>query len=220
MLRHRMGCDGANGATLAAAFGRLRARAARQRRAREHVATAAARRDALLVRSAFDALARGSRSRAAAAAAAVARCRAGLAAWRRTVSMARGVRTLGWRRERAAAARGLRRWRQRAAVGGRCGGAFEEREALERRLEVFRERRAKRVVFLAWRGAAQTAAAMAAAVEGGEAGRSGVGAGSGRRERGEGRRRAADISRHVSAGLDELTACPEWGARLRTAEVK
>ena len=212
VLRHRMGCDGANGATLAAAFRRLRARAARQRRARDHVAVAAARRDAALVRSAFDALARGSRSRAAAAAAAAARCRAGLATWRRAAAVARGVRALCWQRERAIAMCGLRRWRQRS-VDGQGGGrqGAEGREALEWRLEVFRERRAKRLVFRAWRGAAQTAAVVAVAVlEGGAGG--GV---EWSRDRGhrEGRRWRGFPS-HVAASP------PGWGARLRTAEVR
>lgn len=221
MLRHRMGYDGANRATLAAAFRRLRARAARQRRAREYVAVAAARREAVLVRSAFDALARGSRARAAAAAAAAARCRGGLAAWRRATSAARGVRALCWRRQRATAVRGLRRWRQRSVDGRGGGGGFgygaDGREALEWRLEVFRERRAKRLVFLAWRSAAQTAAAVAV-LEGGAGG--GLDGSGGGRGRGEGRRRHRDSSRLAVTGRDELTACPRWGARLRTAEVK
>ena len=223
VLRHRMGCAGANGASLAAAFRRLRARARQQRRAREFTARATARREALLVRSVFDALKRGSRSRAAAAAAAAARCRAGLAAWKRAASTARNVRALLWRRERAAAIEGLRRWRYRCVGGdtvdgggGGSGGlGAEGREALEWRLELFRERRAKRVVFRAWRGAAQTAAAVAALE--GEA-RSAVSGSGGWDYRHPGGRRRK-IPRHGATGRDELTACPGWGARLRTAEV-
>lgn len=99
--------------------------------------------------------------------------------------------------------------------GGREEGAGEQ-EALEWRLELFRRRRAKRVVFRAWRGAARTAAAVAVLEE--ETRRNG-GAESGGRGHGEGRRRG--LSRSAATGRDdELTACSEWGARLRTAEVK
>lgn len=196
-----MGYDGANGTSLASALCLLRARTQQQRRAREWFAEASARRDASLMRSAFGALARNSRSRAAMATATTARCRAGLAAWRQAAGRARKERASCLWRERAMAMRGLRRWRARCAgAGGGGGGDSATRaEELEWRLELFREHRAKRVVFRAWRGAA-----AAAAVEGKAR----------RGTRREGRRR-----RGLRAWQDELTECPEWGARLRTAEV-
>lgn len=214
-----MGCDGANNASLAAAFHLLRARVNQQRRAREWFARATARREALLVRSVFEALARGSRSRAAEAAVTAVRCRAGLAAWRRATSLSRKVRTLCWRRERATAVKGLRRWRQRCTwkvldPGGGGGGEAEDREGLEWRLELFRERRAKRVVFRAWREASQTAAAVA--VMEGRARRGSVGKGG----RGHRRGRYRGFPSHRATERDELAPCPGWGARLRAAEVK
>lgn len=217
VLRHRMGCDGANNASLAAAFHLLRARVNQQRRAREWFARATARREALLFRSVFDALARGSRSRAAEAAATAARCRAGLAAWKKAVSLSRKVRTMRWRRERATAVKGFQRWRQRCAwmvmaPGG--GGVTEEEEGLEWRLELFRERRAKRVVFRAWREASQITAAVA--VMDGRA-RGGI---TGRGGRGHRRGRYRGFSCFGATERDELTPCPSWGARLRAVEVK
>ncbi|CBN76158.1 conserved unknown protein [Ectocarpus siliculosus] len=212
-LRHRMGCGGANNISLASAFHLLRARTAQQRRAREWFARSTARRNALLVRSAFTALARGSRCRAATAAVAAARCRRGLAAWKRAATLARKIRTLCWLRERAAAVKALQGWRQRCVkavylAGGSAGGedgrwaaGREEREDLEWRLELFRERRAKRVVLQAWRAAAQTSAVVT--VMQGEA-KCGWG-------REVGRRGCAAIQ-------DEVAACSGWGARLRTAE--
>lgn len=95
------------------------------------------------------------------------------------------------------ARRGLRRWRQRCVDEG--GGGAARAEELEWRLELFRERRAKRVVLRAWKGVA------AAVVFEGQARR-----GAGR----EGRR-----CRGSSVRRDELAVYPEWGARLRTAEV-
>ncbi|CAN0198323.1 unnamed protein product, partial [Ectocarpus sp. 8 AP-2014] len=213
VLRHRMGCGGANNTSLASAFHLLRARTAQQRRAREWFARSTARRNALLVRSAFTALARGSRSRAATAAVAAARCRRGLAAWKRAATLARKIRTLCWLRERAAAVKALQGWRQRCVKavyleGGGAGGedgrwaaGREEREDLEWRLELFRERRAKRVVLQAWRAAAQTSAAVT--VMQGEA-RCGWGREVGRRD--------------CAAIQDEVAACSGWGFRLRTAE--
>lgn len=211
-----MGCDGANNASLAAAFHLLRARVNRQRRVREWFARATARRDALLVRAVFDALARGSRSRAAEAAVTAARCRAGLATWKRSVALSRKVRTLRWQRERETAVKGFRRWRQRCAwmVVDQGGGEAEERQGLKLRLDLFRERRAKRVVFRAWHCASQTAAAVAVMEGRTRRGISGPGG------RGHRRGRSRVFSCHGATERDELTPCPSWGARLRAAEVK
>ncbi|CAM9234588.1 unnamed protein product [Ectocarpus sp. 13 AM-2016] len=213
VLRHRMGCGGANNISLASAFHLLRARTAQQRRAREWFKTSTARRNALLVCSAFTALARGSRSRAATAAVGAARCRRGLAAWKRATTLARKMRTLYWLREQAAAVKALKGWRQRCVKAlyfeggggggddGRWAARREEREDLEWRLELFRERRAKRVVLQAWRAAAQTSAVVA--VMQGEA-RCGWG---------------PEVGRRGCALIqDEVATYSGWGARLRTAE--
>lgn len=215
-----------NNASLSAAFQRLRARTRQQRRAREWVSTATGRRDARLLRAAFGALARAGRSRAAMAATATARCRAGLTAWRRAVSVSRAVRFFRRRRDRAKALEGLSRWRQQAgwAVVG-----IEARDACEWKLELFRERRAKRVVFRAWRDFVETAAAVkememetGMVVEGEIRNVGGLATTRlgisvrGRRQGGVvlGRRRGKQFEQD-----DELEVCPEWGARLRTAEV-
>lgn len=219
VLRHRMGADGANRASLAAAFHQLRTRTKRQRRARAWFASASARRDARLTRAAFGALARASRCRAAAAAAAAARRRAGFMAWMRVASLARRSRNLRLQRDRERAVKALRRWRQRVGKsgggsgggGGRMVGFEEERGALEWRLEVFRERRAKRVVFGAWRSAVETAAAVAAMRGGASLGMAWPSAG---RTRCQGGARRGGLDRH------EVTVCRGWGARLRNAEVK
>lgn len=86
---------------------------------------------------------------------------------------------------------------------GRWAAGREEREDLEWRLELFRERRAKRVVLQAWRAAAQTSAVVA--VMQGEA-RCGWGPEVGRRG--------------CAAIQDEVAAYSGWAARLRTAEVE
>lgn len=218
VLRHRMGVDGANRVSLAAAFHQLRARTERQRRARVWFASASARRDKRLTRAAFDALARASRSRAAAAAVTAARRRAGFMAWVRTVSLARRSRSLRLRRDRERARKAFRRWRQRVrkdgggSGGGRVVGVQEEVGALEWRLEVFRERRAKRVVFGAWRSAVQTAAAAAAMMRGEDS--------LGMTWSGAGRMRCHGVARRGGVDRGEVTVCREWGARLRNAEVK
>lgn len=204
-----METSGPNGnrARLAAAFHCLRARTQQQRHVRAWATAAAARRDTARTRAAFDAIARGSRSRAAAAAAAATRARAGLSAWRRATALARAARALRWRRDRAVALEGFRRWRRRSAESK---GEAGERGAVEWRLELFRERRAKRVVLRAWYAAAQTAAAVAAMEEGARraVGRSGVG-----------RTRARVVRACDVDDPDELEACRGWGARLRNAEV-
>lgn len=87
--------------------------------------------------------------------------------------------------------------------GGRWAAGRDEREDLEWRLELFRERRAKRVVLQAWRAAAQTSAVVG--VMQGEA-RCGWGHEVGRRG--------------CAAIQDDVAAHSGWGARLRTAEVK
>lgn len=87
----------------------------------------------------------------------------------------------------------------------------KERGALEWRLEVFRERRAKRVVFGAWRSAVQTAAAAAAMRGEASLGMVGSGAGHGRRW---------GVAHRGGVDRDEVMACRGWGARLRNAEVK
>ncbi|CAM9335731.1 unnamed protein product, partial [Laminaria digitata] len=220
VLRHRMGVDGANRASLAAAFHQLRTRTRQQRRARTWFASASARRDTRLARAAFDALARASRFRAAAAAAAAARRRAGFAAWRLAASLARQSRFFRLRKDRERAVKALRRWRQcvgKSGGGGRGGGGGgrvvgveeEERGALEWRLEVFRERRAKRVVFEAWWSAVQTAAAAAAMRGEASLGMVGSGAGHGRRW---------GVAHRGGVDRDEVMACRGWGARLRNAE--
>ncbi|CAM9456742.1 unnamed protein product, partial [Scytosiphon promiscuus] len=145
VLRHRMGYRGANRSSLASFFCLLRARTEQQRRAREWFAEASARRNATLLRSAFGALARNSRSRAAEATAVAARCRAGLVAWKQAAARARRERESSWWREQAVAMRGLRQWRQRCRDAGGGGGGYARSEELEWRLELFRKHRAKRV---------------------------------------------------------------------------
>lgn len=205
-----------NRATLSAAFARLRSRARQQRRAREWFAATNACRYARLTRAAFDALARKSRSRAAEAAVAAVRCRNGLTAWRRAAALERTARAFRWRWTRVRALVCLRRWRE-GVEGGRGWEGIEERRALEWRLALFRERRAKRVVLRAWRGAVETAtwredgrgAKRESSAWKGPAGGGGGG--------GSGRKRS--VRRRSVVRDDELTPCREWGARLRTAEV-
>lgn len=203
-----------NRATLSAAFARLRSRARQQRRAREWFAASNARRYARLTRAAFDALARKSRSRAAEAAVAAVRCRNGLAAWRRAAALGQTARAFRWRWTRARALGFLRRWRE-GVDGGRGWEGIEERRALEWRLALFRERRAKRVVLRSWRGAVEAAAWR----EGGRGAKpeSSAWKCAARGGGGDGRKRS--VHRRSVVGDDELTPCREWGARLRTAEV-
>lgn len=141
---------GGNRLSLAMAWRRLRAQIDRQRRVRLWTAAAAARRDAHLARAAFMAFARGSRARVAVATIAAARCRASLARWSRGVSLSKRLRVYLWARYQRAAMKGLQRWREQACSSARV------REDLSLRLEVFRRRRGKRVVFHAWRFACAT----------------------------------------------------------------
>lgn len=217
---------GANRSSLATAFYRLRTRTEQQRRVREWLAAATIRRDARLAHAALNALARGSRLRAAAAAAAAARCRVSLAVWRQAASLSKSIRVFRWRFDWTTVARGFRRWHERVErlVGSGEDGALRrtgcsaEREHLEWKLNVFRERRAKRVVFQAWWGAVQVRGSRIL----GEGGQIGETQGTlprrrlARRQRlRHGRRESLDDHRENN----DLVARPEWGARLRSAEV-
>ena len=108
----------------------------------------------------------------------------------------------------------MRRWRQRVgksgdgSVGGWVVGV-EERGALEWRLDVFRERRAKRVVFGAWRSVVQAAAAVMQ----GEASLGVAWSGAERIRR-------QSLTHRGGVDRDEVTVCQGLGARLRNAEVK
>lgn len=90
-------------------------------------------------------------------------------------------------------------------------GVEGEESTLEWRLDLFRERRAKRIVFGAWRSAVQTAAAVAAMR--GEAS-------FGVAWSGVGRRRGQGVACRGDVDESEATVCRGWGARLRNAEVR
>lgn len=192
-------------ASLAHAFFRLRQQTVRQRRARAWFLSAKERRDTRLLRLAFDALARASRSRAAVTAVEAVRCRAGFDAWRRVTSLSRRLRTFYSERKRAMVAVALMRWRQRVKEERATG--VVRKEALERRLEVFRERRVKRVVFRAWYGVVQTAVIGIDAR---------TRSGRGRKGFGPSRRPGAFDFGHGEG----LSSGGECGARLRSAEVR
>lgn len=191
-------------ASLARAFSRLREQTVRQRRARAWFLSTKERRDTRLLRLAFGALARANRSRTAVMAVEAVKCRAGFNAWRRVTFLARRLRTFYSERVRAMVAAALMRWRQRVKEERATGVA--KREALEWRLEVFRERRVKRVVFMAWYGVVQTAVI-------------GVGA----RNRSGRERKGLRPSRRPGildfGDGERLSPGGEDGARLRSAEV-
>lgn len=243
-------------AALAVAWRAFRARVDRQRRARAWFAAAEEKREVRLKRMTLRALARARRWQAAEAVAMSARCRAGLAAWRRAVASSRAERTASSflaKRLRCSAARGLRRWRRRAmaasgrgehfelglGVGGRGsdtwqGGEdlWDDQHGLELRIELFRQRRAKRVVLRRWRDAV-TAGRMTEPA--GAAAKTGLGLGGRTHKRRRLRQRRGDppnciasgremkIVEHndrLHAGVKDLDVPRGQGARLRTAEVR
>lgn len=105
------------------------------------------------------------------------------------------------------------------------GKPWEEKRGIEDRMQLFRQRRAKRVVLRVWRDAA----AVGRIVEPGEAVEVGFVRPTSKRARrprrhfasgGEGGRDAVVCAGGIIGDVDEFTVRREHGARLRTAEVR
>lgn len=245
-----------NHAALAVAWRAFRARVNRQRRARAWFAAAEERREVRLKHMALHALARARRRQAAETAAISVRSRAGLMTWRQAVASSRAERAASGflaKRLRCSGARGLRRWRRRAMAASGRGEHFElglgmgrgssgtwqggeelqeDRHGLERRIELFRQRRAKRVVLRRWRDAV-TAGGMAELA--GAAAKTELGLGGKMRKRRRPRQRRGDPPNWVVSeremgtvehnirlheGVKDLAVPRGQGPRLRTAEVR
>ncbi|CAM9599358.1 unnamed protein product, partial [Discosporangium mesarthrocarpum] len=169
VLRHRLG---GNHIGLSLAWRRFRSRVLRQRAVRIWFRRAEARRCRHLTREAFSALGRAVREGAALQ---TMRRRGALRAlrrWRAGVALGQGLRAFMCYRLRSGALQGLRLWQKRTGdavdggssvgVGGRGNHAVGSRAlGLDGRLELFRERRAKRRVLLAWRALAARGAELA-----------------------------------------------------------